>query len=236
MSTKIISCLVCGEPIEYLDHTEEMECVFCRRSFPSSAKCTHGHYICDECHSKQGIEAIRKVCLSSPSKNPIALAQEIMENPYIYMHGPEHHVLVGAVLLTAFKNCGGDLDLEAAIDEMIARGKQVPGGICGLWGSCGAGISTGIFMSILTKANPLSTQSWSMANQITSQSLNTISQSGGPRCCKRDSFAAISTAVDYVEEHFKIKMEIPEAITCTFSGQNQQCLGKSCPYSPVHNT
>ena len=28
------------------------------------------------------------------------------------MHGPEHHAMVGSALLTAFKNAGGDVDLE----------------------------------------------------------------------------------------------------------------------------
>ena len=43
------------------------------------------------------------------------------------MHGPEHHVLVGSALLTAYKNCGGDLDLNEALSLMEERGKQVPG-------------------------------------------------------------------------------------------------------------
>lgn len=28
-----------------------------------------------------------------------------------HMHGPEHHIMVGAALLTAYKNAGGDIDL-----------------------------------------------------------------------------------------------------------------------------
>lgn len=63
-----------------------------------------------------------------------------MENPYVYMHGPEHHVLVGSVLLTAYHNAGGELDWPAALYEMENRGRQVPGGalwILGLLRRCG---------------------------------------------------------------------------------------------------
>ncbi|MBQ5390561.1 MAG: alanine:cation symporter family protein, partial [Clostridia bacterium] len=56
---------------------------------------------------------------------------------------------VGAALLAAYKNSGGEVDLENALMEMYNRGKQVPGGICGLWGSCGAAVSSGIFISII---------------------------------------------------------------------------------------
>ena len=40
------------------------------------------------------------------------------------MHGPEHHVMVGAALLTAYKNAGGDIDLHSALIEMLNRGKK----------------------------------------------------------------------------------------------------------------
>lgn len=231
MKKNVISCLVCKEPIKYLDQAQEMECSFCHRIFPSNARCIHGHYVCDECHGKQGIEAIKKTCLSSSAKNPIQLAQEIMSNPYIYMHGPEHHVLVGSVLLTACKNWGMEFDLEEALSEMISRGKQVPGGVCGLWGSCGAGISTGIFISILTGSNPLTGKPRSLSNQMTAKSLTSISRVEGARCCKREVFTAIVSACEFVKEHFEIEMELPKKITCTFSSRNEQCIGGSCPYT-----
>lgn len=55
--------------------------------------------------------------------NPIKIAVSIMENPYIYMHGPEHHILVGACMMTAYANGGGAIDLEAALAGMVIRGK-----------------------------------------------------------------------------------------------------------------
>ena len=148
-------CLICGAPLIYLEHQETMKCAVCGGSFPSHARCANGHYICDSCHAKDALDLICQFCLHTELKNPVAIMEQLIDFPQIHMHGPEHHVLVGAALLAAYKNCGGELDLSSALDQMKERGSQVPGGICGQWGTCGAGVSTGIFMSIATGATPL---------------------------------------------------------------------------------
>ncbi len=230
------ACLVCGKPIVYYPEARKMECVFCHKTFESHAGCEDGHYVCDECHGAKGISVIMEGCKKSESKNPIELMQGFMEDPYVYMHGPEHHVMVGAALLTAYYNCGGyekQGGREAylkALDEMKARGSEYPGGSCGLWGCCGAAVSTGMFMSIITKATPLTGKSWGHSNRMTSRALEAIANLGGPRCCKRNSFTAAIEAVKYVEENFGVSMELPEEIRCEFSDENRECLKKACPY------
>lgn len=82
------------------------------------------------------------------------------------MHGPEHHVMVGSALLTAYKNAGGEIDLVKALSEMQARGKKVPGGACGFWGACGAGVSAGMFVSIVTGSTPLTNEAWGLKATI----------------------------------------------------------------------
>lgn len=137
--------------------------------------------------------------------------------------------MVGAALLTAYKNVGGELNLSDALMEMLNRGKEVPGGSCGFWGACGAGISAGMFVSILTGATPLAQESWGLSNKMTSEALEAISRTGGPRCCKRDSYQAILAAIRFVKEHFGIEMEYTD-IKCTHSHQNNQCIGGRCPF------
>ena len=41
---------------------------------------------------------------------------------------------LGAALLTAYKNSGGNLELNKVLMEIYRRGKSVPGGACGFWG------------------------------------------------------------------------------------------------------
>ncbi len=230
------ACLVCGKPIIYFDKAREMECIMCHGKYESHASCEEGHFVCDDCHAKEGIQAIMEGCRRTNLKNPVLIMQELMENPFIYMHGPEHHVMVGAALLAAFYNCGGFHErggkraYEDALAEMQSRGREYPGGSCGLWGCCGAAVSAGMFMSIVTKATPLTGKSWGYSNMITSRALEAIARLGGPRCCKRNSFTAAIEAVKFVCENLGVEMELPEKITCNFSGENQQCLRKRCPY------
>lgn len=234
MGNKRGACLVCGKPLVYFENAKMMECSICHRTFENNASCEDGHYVCDECHSKKGIEVLEAVCRTSKEKNPVTIMQTVMNDPYIYMHGPEHHVLVGAALITAYHNCGGNIDFEWALAEMIRRGKDVPGGTCGFWGCCGAAVSTGIAMSILQKTTPLSGKSWSKVNLMTSKALQNISTVGGPRCCKRDSFLAVQSAVEMIKEELGVELEFPDKIVCTFSGENAQCLRKACPFNPVN--
>ena len=225
-------CLICKAPLEYLETDILMECVICHKKENSKTRCINGHYICNECHT-QGIDSIIGISLKETSKNPIEVLEKMMALPFCHMHGPEHHVMVGAALLTAYKNAGGEINLHNALIEMMNRGKSVPGGACGFWGACGAGISAGMFISIITKSTPLSVEPFSLSHQMTSKALGKIGEIGGPRCCKRDSFISVLAAVDFVKEHLGIEME-RSGIFCHYSAQNNQCIGKRCPFSEVY--
>ena len=146
-------CLICKAPLVYLEADEEMRCAICGKRLASKTRCVNGHFVCSACHMA-GLDAIVSLCLSSGSKNPVEIIRSMMAQPFCHMHGPEHHVMVGAALLTAYKNAGGDIELEKALSEMMKRGKSVPGGACGFWGACGAGISSGMFVSIISSSTP----------------------------------------------------------------------------------
>ena len=97
-------CLICGAPLEYLAQDELMECAVCHRSYMSKTRCVRGHYVCDECH-RQGLDAVFGVCLAETSRDPAEILDRMMAMPFCHMHGPEHHIMVGAALLTAYKKC-----------------------------------------------------------------------------------------------------------------------------------
>ena len=221
-------CLICKAPLEYLTQDRPMECAVCHKQEESKTRCINGHYVCNDCHT-HGMDSILGICLSCTSRDPIAILDSMMSMPFCHMHGPEHHVMVGAALLTAYKNAGGELDLEQALQEMYRRGKEVPGGACGFWGACGAGISAGQFMAIVTGSTPLAAEPWGLSNQMTAKALESIGKVGGPRCCKRDSYLAVCAAIDLVGEQLDIHMEKTVPV-CTHSKQNGQCLGKRCPF------
>ena len=227
-------CLICKAPLEYLETDELMEGAICHKKEISKTRCVNGHYVCNECHTK-GVDGIIGVCLNTDSKDPVEILEMMMNMPFCHMHGPEHHIMVGSALLTAYRNAGGDIDLESALKEMMNRGESVPGGACGFWGACGAGISSGMFISIISGSTPLENEPFALSHSMTSKSLGAIAEVGGPRCCKRDSFLSILAATVFVKEHFGVEMEAHKPI-CRYSAQNNQCIGKRCPFSVVNNT
>lgn len=221
-------CLICGAPLTYADNEVQMECALCHKKESSKTACKNEHYVCNDCHS-QGIDIIIGVCMRESGRNPVKILQRLMALPFCHMHGPEHHIMVGASLLTAYKNAGGESDLHKALIEMQSRGKKVPGGACGFWGACGAGVSSGMFVSIVTGSTPLESEAWGLSNMMTSRALNAIGEIGGPRCCKRDSYLSIIEAVKFAKTHLGVEMELDD-IKCIHSSLNNQCIGERCPF------
>ena len=179
-------------------------------------------------------QKIIDACLDEKSASPYVVFRDVAHSDFVRMHGPEHHVLDGAAVLTAYRNAGGDVDLPAALSELMSRGLQMPGAMCGRWGVCGATASVGAALSILEGTGPLTNDdSWGSHMVYTSRALEALSRIGGPRCCKRDAYVSLETAVDYIRERFGVRLE-KDDISCEFHQQNAQCLGVRCPFYPNH--
>lgn len=221
-------CIICGGMLEYTEQDRTVECAICHKKENSKTLCQNGHYVCDRCHTS-GMDSIVGLCLAETSANPVKIIRSMMDLSFCHMHGPEHHIMVGAALITAYKNAGGSIDLMSALAEVFARGSKIPGGACGFWGACGAGISAGIFVSIVTGSTPLANEAWGLSNKMTSTALEAIGRVGGPRCCKRDSYISIIRAVEFCREHLGVQMELDD-IRCIHSSRNNQCIGERCPF------
>ena len=227
------NCMICGEELVYYQEYKEVKCTYCSEDFSSNVTCKEGHYVCDTCHSMGGLELIENYCSNTEKTNPMEMAIELMKSSVINMHGPEHHYLVPAVLLTSYYNIKGDKKTKVKkLAVAKARAKDVPGGMCGFHGNCGAAVGTGIFMSIITEATPLSKDNWGLANMMTGTALISIGKKGGPRCCKRDSFIAIEEAARFTEENLDIKLYEYEDYKpkCTFKSKNKECQVSKCQY------
>ena len=140
-------------------------------------------------------------------------------------------MIVPCVLLTAYRNNSGEIDLPAALKEAVRRAKQVPGGACGYWGVCGAAAGAGIYMSILLGSNPVHKEAWPIPQKLVADCLNAIAELGGPRCCKRTGRLAITRAAAFTEDLLGVEMPTGE-IRCRYFRQNHECLFLSCPYFP----
>lgn len=224
-------CLLCGAELVYSSGDSARTCAICGTEASANVACSAGHYVCDSCHSATANDLILRVCSASSSTVPLALAMQLMESPLIKMHGPEHHYLVPAVLACAWCNVKGipDQEKRRMLETARRRAEDVKGGFCGFLGSCGAAMGTGMFISLVTGATPVSRSEWRLANLMTSESLRTIAEHGGPRCCKRDTFLAILSAAGFTRAHLHVDMDV-EAVRCAWSPRNKECLKDECPF------
>ncbi|HEY3445695.1 MAG TPA: DUF5714 domain-containing protein [Myxococcales bacterium] len=227
-------CLICGSALAYSQERSARTCALCGQPASSDAACTAGHFVCDGCHKKGALDVIESVCRASAETNPVALANQLMRSPTFHMHGPEHHFLVPAVLLTSFCNAAGrTAEKEKMLQEARRRSDAVLGGFCGFWGACGAAVGVGIFFSVATGATPLSTKEWRLSNEATARVLTEVARLGGPRCCKRDTFVSLEGAAKLAGEALGVSLAPAGKIVCRFSAQNRECLKQACPFFPA---
>lgn len=162
--------------------------------------------------------------------DPAAIFRNIAKKDYISIHGPEHHVLDGACILTAFYNAGGNIDLDRSLEKLLAEGLRMPGAMCGLWGVCGAVTSIGAALAIIDGTGPLSGDgSWGAHMSFTAAAISELGSINGPRCCKRDAMTAFKNAVEYINTHYDIHLAYEDQ-ACGYSERNQQCIRERCPF------
>jgi hypothetical protein len=227
-------CEICGKPLKYaisLEEYKELHCEFCNKLFNTNTFCEDEHYICDSCHSKGPIEVIEEFCENTSIKDPFEIADLIMKHPKFKMYGPEHHILTPVVILTSLRNNNirkqnGELINLFDIKEAIRRASKIPGGWCGFYGSCGAGMGSGIAVSIFTGATPSTAKQRSLANEMTSKSLAKIADNL-EHCCKRSVKLSICASIDFFKSHFDIDLNYNHN-ACEFSKVNDRCEGTNC--------
>ena len=225
-------CLLCGKPLRYFKETKPLRCAICGKEADANCTCEDGHFVCDNCHESSSIAFFVPLLLASAEKDPLELFERVIALRQVHMHGPEHHIIVPCVLLTAYRNNGGAIDLEPALKEAVRRASQVPGGTCGYWGVCGAAAGAGIYMSILTGSNPVHKDAWPIPQRLVADILNTLADVGGPRCCKRTGRLAITRAAAFTEELLGAEMPLGK-VACRYFHENRECLFRDCPYFPA---
>ncbi len=173
---------------------------------------------------------IKAELLKAKGNNPISIVKAIMRNDFVSIHGPEHHFLDGGAFMVALHNAGLEFELDDCLDTLAKRSISMPGAMCGHWGVCGSVSSLGAALAIIHNVGPLSdSKYYSDDMRYTSSVIKKMSEIGGPRCCKRNAYLSISTAIEFVKKEYGVELE-SEHIECDFSSLNQQCLKERCPF------
>jgi uncharacterized radical SAM superfamily Fe-S cluster-containing enzyme len=223
-------CMVCGADLIYSESGRDNSCHYCGQVVLANAWCTNGHFVCDACHRADAVEIIKKVCSHSRETDPVALMQTIRSHSHFRIHGPEHHSLVPAVILTALRNSGNSVTDEQIITA-IQRGQMVAGGSCAFLGACGAAIGVGIAVSLLLGANPYDGDKRQTAQRATQKVLGEIASYNAPRCCQRDSWLALKVASTLLQEYTGKSLAV-RLLTCEQFSENKECIHERCPLWP----
>jgi len=221
-------CLVCGASLIYRDEESPARCHYCQAVLPAAAACERGHFVCDACHTTDALAAIERICQATQETDLIALLEEIRQHPAISRHGPEHHVLVPAVILAAYRNLGGEVT-PAMFSSALQRSKAVPGGTCGFGGVCGAATGVGIAFSLLLKANPVKPRERSQVQSVVQAVLGDLAALEAARCCQRECWLALRKAADLSRKLLPIPLRAEAPLVCNQSHDNRDCLLTGCP-------
>ena len=224
-------CLICGIDLVYREYKQQSVCALCENELTSDVECSNGHYVCDRCHDLPAIELIEQTCSSSSEIDPMKLVDSLMKHPAIKMHGPEHHFLVPAVLITTYYKVRGENPQAEKLAIARKRAEDVKGGFCGFHGTCGAAMGAGIACSILTGSTPLAKDGWRLSNLMTAECLTAIGEAGGPRCCKRNTYLALLVGRDFLIAHLKANLPTGHIPVCSFSANNKECIESDCLFS-----
>lgn len=181
--------------------------------------------------AKESSKYIKERCMAYEGNAPLCLALELMETEYLRMHGSEHHYLTAAVLCTSWCNAIGE-EKEEHLDHIMKRCELIYPGVCGYFGVCGDVMAVGAAFSEMKSVSYLSGRPWHDIADFTTKALQAVADSsvGGPRCCKRTTFAVLSAAVIWLREKKTVVLAVPESICCPFSRKNSQCVKKGCMY------
>jgi hypothetical protein len=174
------------------------------------------------------VKIIRQVCLNSREPDAVTIMQMIRSHPRFAVHGPEHHSLVPAAILTALRNTGNDVTDEQIVTA-IERGQTIAGGSCAFLGACGAAIGVGIAFSLLTAANPYDGDKRQAAQRATQRALEEVASYNAPRCCQRDSWLALQAAARILKEKLGKSLMVKHQIECDQSSKNKECISNRCP-------
>ncbi len=226
-------CMVCGEPLEYVARAVEMACVYCGRSLSTNAHCAAGHFVCDECHSRDALEVITSLATALRETDLLALFERIRRHPAIPIHGPEYHALVPAVIVSVARASGLPLE-DAHVAMAVERGKTVPGGACAFLGTCGGGLGVATAFSVILGANPYEGQRRHQLHHVTLRVLERIGRHEAARCCQRDGWEALLAASELSEEVIGIRLAADRRTVCHQSGINRDCAREGCPFYPAN--
>ncbi len=218
----------CGEEFRRIEDTMHV-CSVCGKDTKVVYACPNGHSMCAECVEPIIRRKVKEICKSSTSRNPRTILDSLLSCDIISERKLRFHLITAPALVAAYRNSGGEIDMDEALDEVMRRGSLIPPKACGHAGNCGSATSAGIFFSVVAGTHPLKEENWGQVHMLTGKCLMDLGSIGGPRCCNRGVNIAMRNAVGTVKDALGVEMEWID-VKCHGFG-NDVCIGSRCPYN-----
>ncbi len=146
------------------------------------------------------------------------------------VHGPEHHALVPAAFLAAYRNLHGAPE-PAVVWEAVCEAAELPGGTCGTWGACAAALGIGIAYCAILDAGPLSEAERGQCHEVVGEILGRIGRVGAARCCRRESMTALVAACELSGRLLPGPVACGPWPTCDQAWANEECIFARCDFA-----
>ncbi|MHC4519954.1 MAG: DUF5714 domain-containing protein, partial [Planctomycetota bacterium] len=224
----VAGCMVCGAELAYSQANRRLRCYYCGQETYGNVVCEKGHFVCDRCHAHDALSIIEEVCLGSGETDMIALMEKIRNHPAFPLHGPEHHSMVPAIILTAYRNVTGKVADEQILMGM-ERGGTYAGGGCAFFGVCGAAVGVGIAFSIILRSDPYKARERQTVQQATAEVLQAIGRYKAPRCCQRDCWVALKAVARLSARYIGVALRADKELVCLQFDKNRECVRAACP-------
>lgn len=229
-SQETARCSFCGTTLKLLPNAISARCMSCGERGRTRTWCTQGHFVCDDCRGEAMMQLLEGMLEQEHSADPVELFMKLRQAKEFPMHGPEHHPLVAAAFLVAYHNAHGEPSWEAILEALQTAASDLPGGSCGFWGACSAGLAIGIAFCAILDSSPTAGEKRAAAHRVVADVLGRFGCLPGARCCRRESLVALQAACELSGQVLPQALETHYQVKCEQAADNPECLGPDCPY------
>lgn len=223
-------CNFCGSTLKLLPHAVGARCMVCGERGRTRTWCTQGHFVCDDCRAKDLMQLLEGLLTQSKTTDPVELFMILRRAHEFPMHGPDHHPLVAAAFLVAYHNAYGEPSWEAILDALQSAASDLPGGTCGFWGACSAGLAVGMAYCAILDSSPTDGEKRAAAHRVVAQLLGRFGCLPGARCCRRECLVALQAACELSGEVLPHPLQTTYQVKCEQAADNPECMGAECPF------
>jgi 7,8-dihydro-6-hydroxymethylpterin dimethyltransferase len=223
-------CRFCGLRLSLLENAVSARCMVCGERGRTRTWCRDRHFVCETCRGAELMKLIEGMLDNARSADPVELFLRMRESQDLPMHGPEHHALVAAAFLLAYYDQYGTPSWADILDALQNAATALPGGSCGYWGACSAGLAVGMAYCAILGSDPTSGAPRAAAHWAVSAILGRIAEYPAARCCRRECLLALQAGCELSAALLPSPLRTAHREPCTQAADNPECIGAECPF------